>query len=113
MSELSPEDEKALEDIVLSRLMRLNATVFGVVLGLVFGLVVFIATIWLVLKGGEVIGPHLGLLGHFFIGYRVTFLGSFIGLIYGFVIGFLVGFLIATLYNWIVELKDSSRVDES
>ena len=106
MSEISPEQERALEDVVLTRLMRLNATVFGIVFGLAFGLVIFIATNWLVIKGGKVVGPNLSLLGNFFIGYRVSFLGSIIGLLYGFVFGFIIGFLIATLYNWIVELRD-------
>lgn len=106
MSEISPEQERELEDVVLTRLMRLNATVFGVVFGLVFGLVIFIATNWLVIKGGNVVGPNLSLLGNFFIGYRVSFLGSIIGLLYGFVLGFIIGFLIATLYNWIVDLRD-------
>ncbi len=105
MSEISPEQERELEEVVLTRLMRLNATVFGVVFGLVIGLVIFLATIWLVLKGGTVIGPNLSLLSNFFIGYSVTFLGSIIGFLYGFVLGFLIGFLIATLYNWIVDLR--------
>ena len=109
MSEISPEEERELEEVVLTRLMRLNATVFGVVFGLVFGLIIFIATIWLVIKGGNVIGPNLALLGHFFIGYHVTFFGSIVGFLYGFVLGFLVGFLIATLYNWIVDLRSGNH----
>jgi hypothetical protein len=106
MSEVQHEQERELEEVVLTRLMRLNAMVFGVVFGLVIGLVIFIATIWLVIKGGVVIGPNLSLLSNFFIGYSVTFLGSIIGFLYGFALGFLIGFLIATLYNWIVDLKD-------
>jgi len=71
----------------------------------VFGLGVFIATNILVLKGGEVVGPHLALLGQYFIGYRVTFLGSLIGLAYGLVIGFGIGYGVAFLYNWIAALR--------
>ena len=76
------------------------------VTGLVGGLVIFVATNWLVLKGGPVVGPHLGLLGQFFIGYRVTFLGSFIGFAYGFVSGFLAGYFVATVYNLVVARRD-------
>jgi len=102
---LSTSEEKPLEDIVLTRIVRLNATMQGIVTGLVSGLVIFIATNWLVLKGGPVVGPHLGLLGQFFVGYRVTFLGSFIGLAYGFVSGFLAGYFVATVYNLIVARR--------
>ena len=102
---MSTSEEKPLEDIVLTRIVRLNATMQGIVTGLVSGLVIFIATNWLVLKGGPVVGPHLGLLGQFFVGYRVTFLGSFIGLAYGFVSGFLAGYFVATVYNLIVARR--------
>ena len=103
---MSTSEEKPLEDIVLTRIVRLNAMVQGVVVGLVGGLVIFIATNWLVLKGGPVVGPHLALLGQFFIGYRVTFLGSFVGFAYGFVSGFIVGYFVATIYNFVVARRD-------
>ena len=72
------DDRSALEDLVLTRVMRLNASVQGVVTGLLAGIALFVATNWLVIKGGPVVGPHLALLGQFFIGYRVTFVGSLI-----------------------------------
>jgi hypothetical protein len=77
----------------------------GVALGALVGLSLFVATNWLVLKGGEQVGPHLALLGQFFIGYKVTFLGSVIGLGYGFVSGFVVGFTIAVLHNRFADLR--------
>jgi hypothetical protein len=106
-------DEKRLERVVLTRLMRLNATVYGLVTGLVAGLGVFIATNWLLLKGGPVgpegdpmIGPNLQLLSQFFIGYKVTFVGSLIGFAYALVCGFLIGFFVAKIYNRIVDFKE-------
>ena len=87
------ETKGKLESLVSVRLMRLNATVQGVVVGLIAGLGIFIATNWLIIKGGPVVGPHLALLGQFFIGYRVTFVGSLIGFAYGFVLGFCVIFV--------------------
>ena len=98
-------DEKALEEVVLTRILRLNATVQGLVSGIVAGLAVFIATNWLVLKGGYVVGPHLSLLSQFFIGYEVTFVGSLIGFAYGFGCGFIGGYLVARMYNWIAGLR--------
>jgi len=103
------EREKAPEEVVLTRLLRLNAVVHGVVAGIVVGLGVFIATNWLVLKGGKVVGPHLSLLGQFFIGYRITFVGSLIGFAYGFFCGFIGGYFIARMYNWLVDLREGKN----
>ena len=103
------EEEKVVEELVLTRLLRLNATIQGVVTGLVAGLGIFIATNWLVLKGGEVVGPHLSLLSQFFIGYRVTFVGSVIGFTYGFIFGFLAGYLVARMYNWLADLREGKH----
>ena len=101
------DDEKTLEKVVLTRLLRLNATVQGVVTGIIVGLVIFIATNWLLIKAeeGEVVGPHLSLLGQFFIGYEVSFVGSLIGFAYGFLSGFLIGYFLARIYNWSVDFR--------
>lgn len=108
--------EEKLEDVVRTRLLRLNATVQALVVGILAGLVIFVATNWLVLKGGHigphgepVIGPHLSLLSQFFIGYRVTFLGSLIGFAYGFVSGFLVGYFLARVYNLVVDFRERKQ----
>lgn len=98
-------EQTDLEKIVLTRLVRLNALVSGIVTGVISGLILFIATNWLVIKGGDVVGPHLALLGQFFIGYRVTFLGSIIGLLYGFLSGFIAGYAVAFLYNWLLRIR--------
>jgi len=104
------DEKRALEQIVLTRAMQLNATVQGIVTGLVVGLGIFIATNWLVLKGGEVVGPHLALLGQFLIGYRVSFVGSLVGFAYGFVGGYLVGYVVARVYNWAAHRRERKRL---
>ena len=103
------DETKKLEQIILTRLLRLNAKIHGLVTGLVAGLGLFIATNWLVLKGGKEVGKHLSLLGQFFIGYRVTFLGSLVGFAYAFVCGLIVGYSIAWIYNRIVDSKDAKH----
>ena len=103
------EDDPALEKIVKTRLTQLNAAVSGLVTGVILGLVIFIATNWLLLKGGEPIGPHLALLGQFFLGYTVSFWGSVVGLLYGLVTGFIVGYAVAFLYNFFLHLRHSQR----
>ncbi len=99
------DDAKNLEQVILTRVVRLNAKIQGIVTGLLAGLVLFIATNWLVLKGGKSVGLHLSLLGQFFIGYRVTFLGSLVGFAYAFVCGFIVGYTVAWLYNQLADRK--------
>ena len=90
---------------LFSGVLRLNVRAVGLGLGLVFGLVIFVATNWLVIKGGERVGPHMALLSQFFPGYRVSFLGSLIGLAYGFALGTLIGSLISWIYNRLDRLR--------
>ena len=51
------------------------------------------------LKGGEPVGPHLGLLAQYFWGYRVSFLGSLVGFAWAFAVGFAAGWLVSRIYN--------------
>lgn len=93
-------------ELILERaVLRLNANILGLVLGIIAGLVIFIATNFLILKGGEVVGPHLGLLRAFFPFYSVTFLGSIVGFGWGLLSGYVAGFIIATIYNLVVKLR--------
>ena len=86
--------------------LRLNGCVMGLAFGVLGGLALWIATLWLVIKGGNVVGPHLKLLAQFLPGYRVTLAGSFLGLAYGFGIGFVAGWLVAWIYNRIAALRN-------
>ncbi len=78
---------------------RLHARAWGVATGLLFALGLFSATIVLVLRGGQSVGEHLGLLSVFFPGYSVTIGGAFIGFVYAFVVGYALGRMIGTVYN--------------
>jgi len=104
--EIKNQGELEEEEKLLKGTLLLNAKAFGLVLGLLTGLVIFIATNWLVLKGGDQVGPHLRLLSQYFIGYRVTFVGSLIGFAYGFALGTLSGAFIGWVYNKIAALRD-------
>ena len=101
------------EEKLFRGLLRLNIKFLGLALGLLMGFAIFLATNWLVIKGGHitptgeyVVGPHLQLLSQFFIGYRVSFLGSIIGFFYGFALGTLCGAVIGLIHNKIVDLKN-------
>jgi protoporphyrinogen oxidase len=104
------EDRKAmdsrvvLENILGKTFARMNKLAFAIAVGSVSGLLVFIATIWLVLKGGEVIGPNLRLLAQYFPGYTISLKGSIIAFGYSFIWGFLFGWLFAYLRNLFLGL---------
>lgn len=108
------EDEKRSKAIQLARerflaktFARMDKLAFAVATGTVSGLILFLATIWLIIKGGNTIGPHLRLLSQYFIGYRVSFLGSFIGFAYGFAVGTLGGAFTGWIYNKIATFRNS------
>ena len=92
-------NEQQLERAVI----LLNGKLLGVVLGFLFGAGLFLATNFLVIKGGPHVGAHLGLLSQFFPGYRVTFMGSVVGFLYMFVVGMLVGTILGAVYNRIAQ----------
>jgi len=101
------------EEKLFSAVLKLNLKILGLVLGLLFGLTIFIATNWLVIKGGHigpsgeyVVGPHLQLLSQFFIGYEVSFLGSIVGFFYGFALGTLSGAAIGWIYNKVADFRN-------
>ncbi len=92
------------EELIERAVVRLNAKLLGLVVGLLLGIGLFLATIFLVLKGGPDPGAHLGLLAQFFPGYRVSYLGSFIGFAYAFFVGFLVGLALGAVYNKVARV---------
>jgi len=92
-------------EAIFRQVLLLNAKITAFVFGLLCGATIFIATNWLVLKGGDPVGPHLGLLNQFFPGYRVTFVGSIIGFLYGFFVGYVSGALMGRVYNKIVSYR--------
>lgn len=117
MSEGVTEDQRRFSDdewrAIHNAIVRLRASVMAVVCGAMAGVTLFVATIWLVLRGpasGQTkIGPHLSLLDNYLPGYEVSLLGSFVGLFYGLLIGGVVGWSIAFVYNSIVDLRWGDR----
>jgi len=93
-----PEEQQLERAVIL-----LNGKLLGIVLGFLFGTGLFLATNFLVLKGGPHVGAHLGLLGQFFPGYRVSFWGSIVGFLYMFVVGMIMGVVFGAVYNKIAR----------
>ena len=84
---------------------RLRASVMAVVIGLMSGTVLFVATAWLVIRGGPNVGATLGLLRYYFPGYSVTWPGAFVGFLYAAPLGAAIGWLVAFIYNRIVARR--------
>ncbi len=95
---MDPNEEQLEHAVIL-----LNGKLLGIVLGFLFGVGLFLATNFLVIKGGPHVGAHLGLLANFFPGYRVTFFGSIIGFFYMFIVGLIVGVVLGAVYNKIAR----------
>jgi len=72
---------------------------WGLALGCLAGLGLFVATAFLVIKGGAVVGPRLQLLSVYLPGYSVTWTGAFLGGAYMFFLGYGAGRVVATIYN--------------
>ena len=96
---VTPDIGEALEGVLAQVFMKLDRVAFGLSLGTLAGLVLFLATLILVIKGGDVVGPRLQLLGYYFPGYSVSTEGSMVGLFYGFIAGFLGGWVFAFFRN--------------
>jgi len=100
------------EEKLTQAVFEINSKFLGLILGTLFGLLIFIITNWLIIKGGYyndkgryIVGPHLELLSQFFLGYKVSFFGSIVGFLYGFALGTIAGSLIGWIYNKIVRIR--------
>jgi hypothetical protein len=98
-NDVPSEDMQALQ----KALLRMNERGWGVAIGLLLAVGLFLATNWLVFRGGNEVGAHLQLLAVYFPGYRVTFLGSFIGFAYAFALGYILGYTVSVVYNTMIE----------
>ena len=86
---------------------RLKPGSVALAVGFLTGTGLFVATLWLLLRGGATVGPTLGRLGFYLPGYSVTWVGAFVGLAYGAGIGAAAGLVLAWIYN---RLADPRRV---
>ena len=75
MGELTEPDS----DLAKGYLVRLNGRAWGMSLGALLAVGLFLATNILLIRGGDNVGAHLQLLSVYFPGYDVSFLCSLIG----------------------------------
>lgn len=80
---------------------RVHAAALAIVGALIGGLVIFLMTAWLIVKGGASVGAHLQLLAQYFPGYSVSWTGCLVGALYGMALGAVVAWAAAAVYNLI------------
>jgi len=88
--------------ILMAAFARMDPVALAVAIGSIWALILFTATIILVLKGspeGVQVGRHLDLVGVYLPGYSVTWAGGLLGAAYMWVIGAIAGFSLAVLWN--------------
>ncbi|MFN0150457.1 MAG: hypothetical protein ACKVU1_07070 [bacterium] len=97
---MSQENAPSSQLRILARAFApIDRVAFGCATGAVFAAGLFFASAWLLMRGGAIVGPTLGLLGQYLPGFQVTWPGAFIGLAYGAVFGFVTGWATAHLKN--------------
>jgi hypothetical protein len=92
-------------ELIETAIVRLRSRVMATVFAMVGGTGLFLATAWLLLRGGPSVGLHLGLLSNYFPGYSVTWPGSLIGFGYGALLGGVAGWSVAWIYNRVTDIR--------
>jgi hypothetical protein len=77
--------------------MKLSVKALALTSGILWGVFVCLATLWLLVMGYE--GRLISQLDHFYLGYTFSVAGAFVGLAWGFVDGAVCGAIFAWLYN--------------
>lgn len=103
MSDAGPSPQSASPGgdpaVVDGYLVRLNGGAWGLAFGLLLGVGLFLATVVLVLRGGEDVGPHLRLLDQYLPFYSVSYAGAAVGFVDAFVLGYAIGRTLCAVYN--------------
>ena len=86
--------------------MKLNPRALALTAGIIWGVGLMLATWWVLLF--DTGGMTMRLIGNFYIGYKVSFVGSIIGLVWGFVDGLICGYIFACLYNLLSKEKEKA-----
>lgn len=108
MTTATSEMERLEDELIHTAIVRLRSRVMAMVFGMVGGTGLFVATVWLLARGGSSVGLHLNLLSNFFPGYSVTWPGAFIGFFYGAISGGVIGWAVARIYNQVVDTRSPS-----
>lgn len=94
------ETEPELDEPLLLAFAPLHKRAFGLAIGIVAGLLIFVVTAYQVLVPPE--GGSTALLAAYFRGYSVSWKGAFIGMAWGLGVGFVMGWFVAFVRNLVI-----------
>ncbi len=102
----APPVPRDVEAILRSAFARYDPVALGASIGAVSAAALFIATGWLLIRGGPMVGKNLALLSNFFTLFDVSWSGAIFGALEAGAVGFGFGWLLARLINGIVHLEE-------
>jgi len=103
VAELNAAREARFREILGRVFAQLDPVALGAAVGTVCGVGLFAASAILLLRAGPDTGITLSLLGHFLVGYRVSWTGAVIGLLEAGGLGFLLGYILAYVRNALIR----------
>ena len=95
-------DRTTLDEALGKIFAQYDALALGSAVGSVAGVLVFLATAILLVKGGDPVGPNLSLLANYLLGYEVSAAGAVLGLVEAGLGGFGFGYVLASLINGMI-----------
>jgi protoporphyrinogen oxidase len=99
VNELPDRELAELEPLLGEVFHKLDGVSLGGAVGATAGVFLGLATLFLVLKGGDDVGANLRLLAQYFPGFTVSYPGSLLSLAYGFIGGFAAGWSFVLVRN--------------
>ena len=87
--------------------MKLKVKAFALTCGILWAIGLFGLTWWLIADGE--LADEKTIIGHIYLGYRVSPAGSLIGLVWAFADGLICGAIFAWLYNVIATRTPCSK----
>jgi len=100
--------ELPLATLLARTFARYDTLAFGLAAGCCAAATLFLATLLVLLGGGEQHGPVLSLLGVYLFGYEVSWPGALLGLVEAGLLGFGVGALLASLLNRLIGAVETA-----
>jgi hypothetical protein len=100
-----------LEEALAEIFAKYDAVALGSAVGSVAGILALLATAMLLIKGGNVVGPNLSLLGNYFLGYEVSWAGALLGLVEAGIGGFGFGWVLASMINAVIGREKRQLLD--
>lgn len=95
--------EAELAETMHMAIAPVHKAALGVATGLVAGLMVAAATLFIVVLRPEP-APRLDLLAHYFFGYTVTARGALVGFLWAFAVGFVGGWFVGFMRNFVTAV---------